>query len=80
MGMQINAGKRYRFTRKSPDASDDYQLVHDIVMTLEVANSADIKPENIPNSRKYLYELGSRHSKLFVSKKYGDTLVVMRLK
>ncbi len=67
------------FTRKQPDASNDYTMAYDIVNTLHSGNSIIAEPDNIKIFRKYIYDLSYKHNKTFATRLNNTILTVTRL-
>ena len=60
------------YTRKQPEASNDYTLAHNICNTLNIGCSIIVEPLNDKVFRKYLYECSAREQKQFATRKVND--------
>jgi len=67
------------FTRKQPEASNDYNNAYDIITSLSIGCNSSYTPDNIKVFRKYVYDLGLKHNKSFATRLNNGLLTVTRL-
>jgi len=73
--------KVQHYTRKQPEASNDYTNAYNIINTLLIGCNEIATPDNIKVFRKYIYDLGLKHNKEFATRLNSDkaTIRVIRL-
>jgi hypothetical protein len=67
------------YTRKQPEASNDYTTAHQLVNTLAPGQSQTAEVDNIKVFRKYIYDLSYKLGRTFATRLTAGRLTVTRL-